>query len=69
MPIFEFECPTCQRRIERIFRNVETADATPVLCLWIMCGGMKRSVMRRVPTAANFDLKGSGFHKNDYAKK
>lgn len=66
MPIFEFECPKCQRRIERIFSRVEQADDADVRCVSVICPGMRKAKMQRTITAANFELKGPGFYKNDY---
>lgn len=69
MPIFEFECPVCHKREERMFVRVEQADAGDV---WCDHGEPPRSIsyrMQRVPTAGAFVLKGSGFHCVDYKDK
>lgn len=69
MPIFEFACPKCHRTVEKLFARVAVADATTVRCLSRICPGMQRAVMVRIPTAAGFVLKGSGFHSIDYPKR
>lgn len=65
MPLFEFECQHCGDRIERIFANIERVDEWSKVCRVEDCPGY----YKRVQSASNFILKGSGFHANDYPKK
>ncbi len=66
MPIYEYECPECGRRVERI--ESFSSDSR------ILCEHGDRDVpptqMRRlvsVPSRAHF--KGSGFYDTDYREK
>jgi putative FmdB family regulatory protein len=60
MPIYDFECSTCQYRFERLQK---LADADPDTCP--ECG--KQSVRRRL-TAPAFRLSGSGWYETDFKK-
>jgi putative FmdB family regulatory protein len=60
MPIYEFECPTCAHRFERLQR---LADADPTECP--ECHG---SGVRRRLTAPAFRLSGSGWYETDFKK-
>lgn len=60
MPIYEFECPSCAHRFERLQK---VADADPSDCP--ECG--KAGVRRRL-TAPAFRLSGSGWYETDFKK-
>jgi len=61
MPIYEFDCPSCQHRFERLQK---VADADPSDCP--ECG--KPGVRRRL-TAPAFRLSGSGWYETDFKKE
>lgn len=61
MPIYEFECSSCQTRFERLQK---LADADPDACP--ECG--KATVRRRL-TAPAFRLSGSGWYETDFKKE
>lgn len=61
MPIYEFECPTCAHRFERLQK---VSDADPSDCP--ECG---RSGVRRCLTAPAFRLAGSGWYETDFKKE
>jgi predicted nucleic acid-binding Zn ribbon protein len=67
MPLFEFECPECGARVEKIFARAEQADTAE---LWCDHRGeppeFAEVKMHRVPSAGSFVLKGAGFHCVDY---
>ncbi|MCZ6508907.1 MAG: zinc ribbon domain-containing protein [Acidobacteria bacterium] len=58
MPIYEYECADCSRRIERLQR---LNDPPPEACE--ACGGP----MNRVLSAPAFQFKGTGWYVTDYA--
>jgi putative FmdB family regulatory protein len=60
MPIYEFECPACAHRFERLQK---VADADPTECP--ECHG---SGVRRRLTAPAFRLSGSGWYETDFKK-
>lgn len=60
MPIYEYECTECNRRIERLQR---LDDPGPKECEH--CGG----AMRRAVSAPAFQFKGSGWYVTDYADR
>ncbi len=60
MPIYEFECPACAHRFERLQK---LSDADPSDCP--DCG--KAGVKRRL-TAPAFRLSGSGWYETDFKK-
>ncbi|MGB0132947.1 FmdB family zinc ribbon protein [Dokdonella sp.] len=61
MPIYEFECSSCQTRFERLQK---LSDADPDTCP--ECG--KQTVRRRL-TAPAFRLSGSGWYETDFKKE
>ncbi len=61
MPIYEFDCPSCAHRFERLQK---VADADPTDCP--ECG--KPGVRRRL-TAPAFRLSGSGWYETDFKKE
>jgi putative FmdB family regulatory protein len=60
MPIYEFDCPHCAHRFERLQK---VSDADPSDCP--ECG--KHGVRRRL-TAPAFRLSGSGWYETDFKK-
>jgi putative FmdB family regulatory protein len=60
MPIYEFECTTCNHSFERLQK---LSDADPTDCP--ECG--KAGVKRRL-TAPAFRLSGSGWYETDFKK-
>ncbi|TAH40250.1 MAG: zinc ribbon domain-containing protein [Gammaproteobacteria bacterium] len=60
MPIYEFECPSCQHHFERLQK---LSDADPVDCP--DCG---KPGLRRRLTAPAFRLSGSGWYETDFKK-
>lgn len=61
MPIYEFECPACAHRFERLQK---VSDADPSDCP--ECG---KSGVRRRLTAPAFRLAGSGWYETDFKKE
>ncbi|MDH3405081.1 MAG: hypothetical protein OEP45_15790, partial [Acidobacteriota bacterium] len=57
MPIYEYQCADCGRRLERLQRR---DDPPPEDC---ECGG----TMQRLVSAPAFQFKGSGWYVTDYA--
>ena len=60
MPLYEYECKKCGRRVEKI---VKFSD--PPLKTCESCGGK----VKRLISSPAFRFKGSGWYVNDYAKK
>ena len=60
MPIYEFECPTCGHRFERLQK---LSDADPTECPDCHRNGVKRRL-----TAPAFRLSGSGWYETDFKK-
>lgn len=60
MPIYEFECPTCGHRFERLQK---LSDTDPSDCPECMKAGVKRRL-----TAPSFRLSGSGWYETDFKK-
>ncbi len=61
MPIYEFECPSCQHRFEKL-QKVSDADPTD-------CPDCGKSGVRRRLTAPAFRLSGSGWYETDFKKE
>ncbi|MCW5568623.1 MAG: zinc ribbon domain-containing protein, partial [Dokdonella sp.] len=59
-PIYEFECPACSHRFERLQK---LSDADPTTCP--ECAG---DGVRRCLTAPAFRLAGSGWYETDFKK-
>ncbi|HEX4021992.1 MAG TPA: FmdB family zinc ribbon protein [Acidobacteriaceae bacterium] len=59
MPLYEYECKQCHRRIEKILRF---SDPEETVCPH--CGG----ALERVISAPAIQFKGAGWYVNDYAK-
>jgi putative FmdB family regulatory protein len=60
MPIYEFECPACAHRFERL-QKLSDADPSD-------CPQCSRSGVRRRVTAPAFRLAGSGWYETDFKK-
>ena len=60
MPIYEFECPACGDRFERLQK---LSDPDPTDCPH--CG---KAGVRRALTAPAFRLSGSGWYETDFKK-
>lgn len=61
MPIYEYECPKCKKRVEMILNREHIAP----LC----CNEDCNVEMHKVFSASNFSLKGSGWAKDGYSSK
>ncbi len=59
MPLYEYQCPACGRRVEKI--QPVTAPETETC----VCGG----TMERLLSAPAIQFKGSGWYITDYAHK
>jgi putative FmdB family regulatory protein len=60
MPLYEYECTACHRRIEKIKTSFNAAPET--ICPF--CGG----ALEQSLSAPAVQFKGSGFYTTDYAK-
>ena len=60
MPLYEYECKQCAKRVEIIQR---VSDPPYTHCP--KCGGQ----MRKLISSPAIQFKGSGFYKTDYASK
>lgn len=60
MPIYEFECPSCSHRFERLQK---VSDADPKDCPECAKAGVRRRL-----TAPAFRLSGSGWYETDFKK-
>lgn len=60
MPIYEYQCESCDKLTEAIQRLDE-----PVLTICPHCGGPLRKLM----SAPSFQFKGTGWYVTDYASK
>ncbi len=60
MPIYEFECPACGHRFERLQK---LSDADPTDCPECKGGGVRRRL-----TAPAFRLAGAGWYETDFKK-
>ena len=60
MPNYDFRCDTCGH----VFENRVSFETKLVFCPQCHC-----EAARRLPSAPAFQLKGTGFYKNDYGKK
>jgi putative FmdB family regulatory protein len=61
MPIYEYECPNCKTRFEKLVRNGN--GNSPVVC--DKCG----LVMEKLLSAPMIHFKGSGWYITDYQQK
>ena len=60
MPIYEFECPTCGERFDRLQK---LSDPDPDACPQCGAPGVRRRL-----TAPSFRLSGSGWYETDFKK-
>lgn len=60
MPLYEYECQSCHRRLEKIRKFSD-----PPLEVCPHCGGR----LEKMISSPAFHLKGSGWYATDYAKK
>jgi putative FmdB family regulatory protein len=60
MPLYEYQCETCEHRFEKIQKF---SDPPPAACP--KCGGP----VRKLFSSPAIQFKGSGFYITDYAKK
>lgn len=60
MPLYEYECQSCHRRIEKIQKFSD-----PPLAVCPHCGGR----LEKLISSPAFQFKGSGWYVTDYAKK
>jgi putative FmdB family regulatory protein len=60
MPIYEYQCTECGKKIEVLQRM---DDAPPAACA--ACGGP----LKKLISSPSFQFKGSGWYATDYAKK
>ena len=61
MPLYEYECEACGRRIEVIRKFSD-----PPLDACTLCGS---GPVKRLPSSPAIQFKGSGFYITDYARK
>jgi len=60
LPLYEYECKKCRRRVEKIQKYSD-----PILTICESCGGK----LGRVLSSPAIRFKGSGFYVTDYARK
>jgi putative FmdB family regulatory protein len=60
MPLYEYECQSCHRRLEKIQKFSD-----PPLEVCPHCGGR----LEKMISSPAFHLKGSGWYATDYARK
>jgi putative FmdB family regulatory protein len=60
MPLYEYECQSCHRRLERIQKFSD-----PPLEVCPHCGGR----LEKMVSSPAFQFKGSGWYVTDYARK
>jgi len=58
MPIYEYECAACGHRLETIQKVSEPPLAD--------CPSCKKSALKRLISAAGFQLKGGGWYATDF---
>lgn len=62
MPIYEYECPNCQLRVEKLVISSER-DVRPT------CPKCGQAKMDKVISLSSFQLKGKGWYATDYKDK
>ena len=60
MPIYGFECPSCNHRFDRLQK---LSDADPTVCPACQAKGLRRQI-----SAPAFRLSGSGWYETDFKK-
>ena len=61
MPLYEYECQSCHRRLEKIHQKF----SDPPLEVCPHCGGR----LQKLVSSPAFQFKGSGWYATDYARK
>lgn len=61
MPIYEYQCEACGHRLEAIQKMTES----PL----VECPQCGQSALRKLVSAAGFQLKGSGWYATDFKNK
>jgi putative FmdB family regulatory protein len=59
MPLYEYECPTCQKIIEAIQKFSDAPLETCPDC---------KGPIKKIMSSTSFALKGSGWYTTDYKK-
>lgn len=59
MPIYEYQCDSCETIKEEIHKIDEEVEIVCTVCT---------NPMHKVISASGFILKGAGFYQNDYGK-
>ena len=62
MPLYEYQCESCDHRFEKIIQKF--SDAPPAACPVCASGPI-----RKLPSSPAIQFKGSGWYITDYAKK
>jgi putative FmdB family regulatory protein len=62
MPIYEYECQTCQHRYDKLLRIAEADNPQE-------CPQCRSSESKRRITGGHFELKGGGWYADGYSKK
>ncbi len=62
MPLYVFRCDECGRVREELYSIYECDEAK------VLCSHCEGKHMKKMTTSFSFNLKGSGFHVNDYGK-
>jgi putative FmdB family regulatory protein len=62
MPIYEYECQTCQHRYDKLLRIAEADNLQE-------CPECHSSESKRRITGGHFELKGGGWYADGYSKK
>ncbi len=60
MPLYEYQCESCESRFEKIQKFSD-----PLVDVCPKCGGK----VRKLPSSPAIQFKGSGFYITDYPKK
>jgi putative FmdB family regulatory protein len=67
MPLYVFRCPSCDHCDEKL-RSFEDMKMPAYCPNCSNLPGAHLVLMQRVHAASHFNLKGHGFHANDYGK-
>jgi putative FmdB family regulatory protein len=60
MPIYEYQCKSCEHELEKLQRMSDPALTD--------CPACNQSELKRLVSAAGFRLKGSGWYETDFKK-
>lgn len=58
MPIYEYQCQSCQEHVE-LLQKISDEPATK-------CPNCKKNKLKKLVSAAGFRLKGSGWYETDF---